>query len=122
MSRLQLSDLARNAMLEGPGLVPLLNDGKLCLYTSNRTDARLLATLRFAGHAFTVKDGEAKARPMAADQDVIRDGKATWFRALTRKGELVLEGAVGGDLTLDRDDIRPGSRVGVDSLVLRLGE
>lgn len=101
---LQLSNLAANAALIGPGVAVLCNGGFLRVYDGSQppnantavSTQNLLVTLNFNATAFSSPvNGVATANAIAGANGVYTS-TATWFRIVKSDGvTVVLDGTVG---------------------------
>ena len=85
----KLTELCVNAQADA--VAKLLGNGKLRIYTRSDT---ILAELAFAGFR-PASEGMIETVRIKKEKDAKNTGKATKFRCVTNKGDLVLEGSVG---------------------------
>lgn len=124
----RLSDAAAN--MAADNVAAMCNGGTLCLYdgvqparASDPIAITPLATLGFAKIAFAdAESGTCIANPIESEKSAKRTGKATWFRAFSKKGLPVFDGSVGtedSNLNANRVDIQIGAAVFVSRLVYK---
>lgn len=110
---LRLSKLAQDRATDA--VLGLLDGGRILVFGAS---GRQIAELHFSDPAFEpTKEGKAKARAIAPDEGADGNDRAAHFQAVTKAGEVVLEGDVGTELRLDQGFIPKGSRVSVERFV-----
>lgn len=130
MADVRVSTEAANRLVNTLG--GTLDGGRLCLYAGKRplspddvVESKPLVEIPFPSLAFKEsKDRSADSFPFGNGVPAVRDGKATWFRAVTADGTCILEGDVGtGEthaLVLPSVSLSPGVVVEMGSYTLRL--
>jgi hypothetical protein len=106
-----LSPEAQRAQLQA--IVGLCDGGSLTV----REGAKVLATFQLPTPAFSERgDGMFVCRP--APEEAAAGGRAETYQLLQADGTLVGSGLVGGELTITPPELREGTRVVADALVL----